>query len=64
MADRVQITTDGYGAYRSAIEQAFGEDVDHGVVVKIYENDRGSGRLQPTLVDRCGDHSRSGGPRR
>lgn len=34
MAYRVQISTDGLGAYVNAIESAFGADVDYGQIIK------------------------------
>lgn len=34
--NRVQISTDGLHAYESAIEKAFGRDVDYAQIVKIY----------------------------
>jgi IS1 family transposase len=33
---RVQISSDGYNAYESAIERGFGSEVDYGQVVKVY----------------------------
>jgi IS1 family transposase len=36
LANRVQLTSDGHGAYLSAVEGAFGEDVDYAMLVKIY----------------------------
>jgi IS1 family transposase len=36
LATRVQLTTDGHKAYLSAIEDAFGADIDYGMLVKIY----------------------------
>jgi IS1 family transposase len=36
MAYRVQISTDGLGAYVNAIENAFGADVDYGQIIKSY----------------------------
>jgi IS1 family transposase len=36
MAYRVQISTDGLGAYVNAIENAFGADVDYGQIIKNY----------------------------
>jgi hypothetical protein len=32
----VQLTTDGHGAYLSAVEGAFGDDIDYAMLVKIY----------------------------
>ena len=34
--NRVQITTDGFGAYPDAVRRAFGKDVDYGRIVKVY----------------------------
>ncbi len=36
LASRVQLTTDGHKAYLSAIESAFGSEVDYGQLQKIY----------------------------
>ena len=36
LATRVQLTTDGLGAYLPAVTEAFGEDVDYAQLVKIY----------------------------
>jgi IS1 family transposase len=36
LAHRVQLTTDGYRPYLSAVDAAFGDDVDYAVLVKIY----------------------------
>jgi IS1 family transposase len=39
LANRVQLTTDGHRVYLTAVEQAFGADVDYAMLVKIYGND-------------------------
>lgn len=36
LAGRVQLTSDGLGSYRDAVEQVFGIDVDYGQLVKSY----------------------------
>jgi IS1 family transposase len=36
LANRVQLTTDGHKAYLSAVETAFGADVDYAMLVKLY----------------------------
>ena len=36
LADRVQLTTDGHGAYLEAVEGAFGGYVDYAQLVKVY----------------------------
>lgn len=36
LANRVQLTTDGHKPYLEAVERAFGNDIDYGMLVKIY----------------------------
>lgn len=36
LANRVQLTTDGYRSYLEAVEEAFGADVDYAQLVKLY----------------------------
>jgi IS1 family transposase len=36
LADRVQLTTDGHNVYRKAVRAGFGDDVDYGMLVKLY----------------------------
>lgn len=48
LANRVQLTTDGYRPYLEAVEGAFGEDVDYAQLVKIYgEAPEGTRRYSP-----------------
>ena len=39
LANRVQLTSDGHKTYLNAVPAAFGEDVDWGILMKIYGND-------------------------
>jgi IS1 family transposase len=49
--NRVQLSTDGLKTYLSAIEAAFGRDVDYGRIVKTYEAEViGPGRYSPPKV--------------
>lgn len=41
---RVQLTSDGYGAYLDAVEGAFGGDIDYAQLVKLYGPVEGSGQ--------------------
>src|SRR5215212_1693832 len=41
LANRVQLTTDGHRAYLQAVEEAFGADVDYGMLVKLYGGETG-----------------------
>jgi len=36
MSNRIQLTSDGYKAYLDAVEEGFGDEVDFGMLVKIY----------------------------
>ncbi len=36
LANRVQLTTDGHKAYLTAVEDAFGADIDYAMLIKIY----------------------------
>ncbi len=45
---RVQLTTDGHKAYLGAVEQAFGNDIDYAMLVKIYgQGPEGVARYSP-----------------
>lgn len=45
---RIQLTTDGHWAYRSAVPEAFGNEIDYGVLVKHYAEPRmGEARYSP-----------------
>lgn len=41
LANRVQLTTDGHGAYLIAVEEAFGADIDYAQLVKLYGGESG-----------------------
>ena len=47
LANRVQLTTDGHRAYLEAVEDAFGDDVDYAMLVKLY-GDSGEGKYSPS----------------
>jgi IS1 family transposase len=49
LANRVQLTSDGYKAYLHAVEGAFGGDVDYAQLVKLYGavSDSAKGRYSP-----------------
>jgi hypothetical protein len=36
LASRVQLTSDGHGPYLQAVEDAFGDDIDYAMLVKLY----------------------------
>ncbi len=48
LANQVQLTTDNLKTYLNAVEDAFGGDIDYGILVKIYgETNAGAGRYSP-----------------
>lgn len=50
MANRIQLTTDGYHLYLDAVEDAFGPDIDYAMLQKIYGARGWSAPLQPARV--------------
>lgn len=36
LTKRIQLSSDGFGAYRGAVKLAFGKDVDYGQIIKVY----------------------------
>jgi IS1 family transposase len=36
LSNRVQLTTDGHGVYLTAVENAFGSDIDYAMLIKVY----------------------------
>lgn len=51
LATRVQLTTDGLRVYLTAVPQAFGREIDYGMLRKIYSSPKGDeGRYSPGHV--------------
>jgi IS1 family transposase len=44
LANRVQLSTDGHKPYLTAVDQHFGDEIDYGVVVKLYGDVKEDGR--------------------
>jgi IS1 family transposase len=54
LANRIQLTTDGHRAYATAVEFAFGEDVDYAILQKLYGQDsQGEKRYSPAVCIGC-----------
>lgn len=50
LTERVQLTTDGHRPYITAVEEAFGSDIDYAVLQKIYGSDpQGQRRYSPPV---------------
>lgn len=47
LAHRVQLSTDGNRIYLTAVEEAFGCDIDYAMLVKIYESEQTEVRYSP-----------------
>jgi IS1 family transposase len=63
LANRVQLTTDGYRVYLNAIEDAFGSQVDYAMLVKMYGTDReGEAQYSPAECIGCREVVVSGRP--
>ncbi len=51
LANRVQLSTDGYKVYLNAIDNAFGNEIDYAMLVKIFGNSpEGEKRYSPAAV--------------
>jgi IS1 family transposase len=63
LADRVQLTSDGFRLYADAIENAFHGQIDFAQLVKIYGADRDSeARYSPAICKGCKAEPRAGNP--
>jgi IS1 family transposase len=54
LAHRVQLTTDGYKAYLTAVESAFGAEVDYAMLDKIYNAPPNQGTTRYSPAECCG----------
>jgi IS1 family transposase len=63
LANRVQLTTDGLKAYLTAVDRAFGEDIDYAMLIKIYGADvEGQKRYSPAECLGCKKEGITGMP--
>jgi IS1 family transposase len=64
LSNRVQLTTDGHGAYLAAVKEAFGPDgIDYAMLVKQYGNDPSAEkRYSPAVCTGCKKTPISGNP--
>lgn len=54
LTHRVQLTTDGYRAYLTAVESGFGGDVDYAMLDKIYSSPPNKGTTRYSPAECCG----------
>jgi IS1 family transposase len=65
LANRVQLITDGHKAYLTAVEGAFGADVDYAQLIKLYGDTPGpAGRYSPAQCTGIIKHRIEGNPDR
>jgi IS1 family transposase len=63
LKNRVQITTDGLKCYVQAIEDGFGGEVDHAILIKVYGDEaRDEARYSPPECIGCQKHVGVGNP--
>ena len=64
LANRVQLSTDGFKVYLTAIEEAFGADIDYAMIVKIYGHtqDEATRRYSPAECIGCEKEVVAGNP--
>lgn len=47
LKNKIQLTTDGHRAYLTAVENAFGSEIDYCMLVKLYTGDSNEGKYSP-----------------
>jgi IS1 family transposase len=63
LTNRVQLTTDGLKMYLTAVADGFGEEVDYGMIVKVFGNDpEGEKRYSPAVCTSCKKEVKIGDP--
>ena len=63
LANRVQLTSDGHKAYLEAVEGAFGSNIDHAMLVKLYgPSGEGEKRYSPAEYTGAIKHRIEGNP--
>src|SRR5438034_603692 len=53
ISNRIQLTTDGHRMYLSAVEDAFGGDIDYAMLHKIYRSNDSDTRYSPAKCIGC-----------
>ena len=67
ITNRIQLTTDGHKPYLRAVEEAFGEDVDYAMLVKLYGENPAKGperKYSPNICTGTVRHKLIGSPDR
>lgn len=63
LANRIQLTTDGHKAYLEAVAEAFGNDIDYAMLIKIYGEDKmGDTRYSPAECNGTRSETITGNP--
>ncbi len=62
LASRAQLTTDGLKMYLSAVEDAFGADIDYAMLNKLYESSQEETRYRPAVCVSCERKAIMGNP--
>lgn len=63
LANRVQLTTDGYKCYLTAVPDALGSEIDYSMLIKVYGNSpEGEKRYNPAVCLGCKKEAKIGDP--
>ncbi len=62
LAGKIQLTTDGHKMYLSAVEDAFGGEVDYAMLNKIYASSQEEHRYSPAICTGCEKRAIQGDP--
>lgn len=62
LANRIQLSTDGYKAYLNAVEDNFGADIDYAMLIKVYGKSQEEVRYSPAECVGCHKEVITGNP--
>lgn len=62
LSGRIQLTTDGHKMYLSAVEDAFGGDIDYSMLIKLYGASDAEKRYSPAVCIGCVPQDVTGNP--
>lgn len=62
LSGRIQLTTDGHKMYLSAVEDAFGGDIDYSMLIKLYGSADAEKRYSPAVCIGCIPQDVTGNP--
>lgn len=62
LTSRVQLSTDGFRGYLTAVDNAFGDNIDYAMLIKTYGADKSDGKYSPPECIGCERKAITGSP--